>query len=53
MFDVVHQDKAVTLEVLHKFVEGLEEGYLEEKNVREKEKIVDTAVFVLGSFLLS
>ena len=51
MGDVVHQDKAVTLEVIHKLVEGLEEDYLEGKTYREKEKIADIAVFILGSFL--
>ena len=30
--DVVHQDKAVTLDVVHKVIEGLEVDYLEERN---------------------
>ena len=45
------QDKAVALEVIHKLVEGLEEDYLEGKTDREKEKIADTALFNLRSFL--
>ena len=39
------------MEVLHKLEESLEEDYLEGENDREKEKIVDTAGFVLCSFL--
>ena len=51
MGDVVHQDKAVTLDVVHKVIEGLEVDYLEERNDGAKEKIADVAVFVLASFL--
>ena len=35
-----------------KLIEGLEEDYLEVKSDREKEKITDTAVFVLSIFWL-
>ena len=38
MSDMAHPDKAVTLEVLDKLVEGLEKDYLEGENYQEKEK---------------
>ena len=49
MGDIVHQDKNVTLDVVHKLVEGLQVDYHEGGEDREKEKIADVAVFV--SFL--
>ena len=51
MGDVVHQDKNVTLDVVHKLAEALEVDYFKGGGDREKEKIADVVVFVLVSFL--
>ena len=49
--DVVKQDKAVTLDVIHRLIEGLEEDFLTELDPAAKEKISDAALFILASFL--
>ena len=51
MGDEVHQDKAITLDVVHRLVEGLEQEYLNSSNDIDKERVVDMAVFILASFL--
>ena len=51
MGDKVHQDKAVTLEVVHKLIEGLEDEYGRASGDQVKENIVDMEVFILASFL--
>ena len=47
----VHQDKAITLNAVHKLVEILELEYMNSPNDVDKEKFVDMAVFILASFL--
>ena len=49
--DEVHRDKAITLDVAHRLVEGLELEYLNSSNDVDKEKFADMAVFILASFL--
>ena len=51
MGDEVHQDKAVTLEVVHKLIEGLEVEYARASGDQLKESIGDMGVFILASFL--
>ena len=51
MGDEVDQDKAVTLEVVHKLIEGLEVEYARASGDQLKESIVDMGVFILASFL--
>ena len=51
MGDEVHQDKAVTLEVVHKLIDGLEVEYTRASSDKFKEHIVDMGVFILASFL--
>ena len=51
MGDEVHQDKTVTLEVIHKLMEGLEEEYFEAGTDEERGDLVDMSVFILASFL--
>ena len=51
MGDVVKQDKAVTLDVVHRLVEGLKKDFLSEQDQAAKEKVADAAVFILVSFL--
>ena len=51
MGNEVHQDKAVTLEVIHKLIDGLEDEYVRGTSDRDKEIIVDMGVFILASFL--
>ena len=49
--DEVHQDKTITLAVIHKVVESLETEQGLRRSDEEREKIVNVAVFVLVSFL--
>ena len=51
MGDIVKQDKTVTLDVIHRLVEGLEEDLLTELEPAAKENISDAALFILASFL--
>ena len=51
MGDVIKQDKTVTLDVIHRLIEGLEEYFLNELEPAAKEKISDAALFILASFL--
>ena len=51
MGDEVRQDLAISLDVIHKMVEGLEEEYEVAKTADEKEKVADILVFVLAAFL--
>ena len=51
MRDEVRQDLVVSLEVIHKLVEGLEEDYKSARDVKGREKLADLAVFVLAAFL--
>lgn len=51
MGDEVHQDKAITLDVVHRLVEGLELEYLNSPNNLDKQNFVDMTVFILASFL--
>ena len=51
MGDIVKQDKVVTLNVIHKLIEGLEEDFLTEPEQAAKENISDAALFILTSFL--
>ena len=51
MGDELRQDKGVTLEVIHRVMEGLEDEHVETKNDEEKRSLADIAVFVLVSFL--
>ena len=53
MGDKVHQDKAITLAVIHKVVESLETEYESRRCDGERETIVNVAVFVLASFLVA
>ena len=50
---MVHQDKDVSLDVVHKFIEGLEEDHFEGGSTRERENVTDVTVFVLFSFLIA
>ena len=50
MEDEVWQDKAMTLEVIYRVMEGLEDERLKAKNDEEKGSLADMAVFVLVSF---
>ena len=49
--DVVKQDKAVTLDVIHKLVEELERYFLAKQELALNVKILDATVFILESFL--
>ena len=49
--NVVKQDKAVTLDVIHRSIEGLEEDFLIEPEQATKENISDEALFIFASFL--
>ena len=49
--DVVKQDKAVTLDVIHKLVEELERYFLAKQELALNVKILDATVFILASFL--
>ena len=51
MWDEVPQDKAVSLEVIHKLMKGLEEEYLEAGTDEERVALADMSVFILVSFL--
>ena len=51
MGDEVRQDKAVTLAVIHKLMEGLEEEYLGSRTEEERGELADMSVFILASFL--
>ena len=51
MGDEVHQDKAVTLEVVHRLVEGLESEFKRSVDRDEQWNLVDQAVFILAAFL--
>ena len=51
MGDEVRQDKAVTLEVVHKTIEGLEEDFLRAKTDIIRGDLCGMEVFVLSSFL--
>ena len=51
MGDEVHQDKAITLGMVHRLVEGLELEYLNSSNDVDKEEFADMAVFILALFL--
>ena len=51
MGDEVRQDKAITLEVIHKLMEGLEEEFLGSRSNEERSALADMAVFSLASFL--
>ena len=51
MGDEVRQDLVVSLDVMHKMVEGLEEEYEVAETIEEKEKVTDLLVFVLVAFL--
>ena len=51
MEDEVRQDLAVSLDVIQKILEGLEEKYEVEKTAEEKEKMTELLVFVLAAFL--
>ena len=50
MSDMVKQNKAVTLDVIHKLVEGLKRYFLSKQELASKENISDAAVFILASF---
>ena len=47
----MRQDLVVSLDVMHKMVEGLEEEYEVAETIEEKEKVTDLLVFVLVAFL--
>ena len=49
--DEIRQNEAVTLEVVHNMIEGLEEEFLREKTNIIRGDLCDMAVFVLSSFL--
>ena len=49
--DEVHQDKVVTLKVVHKLIEGLEDEYVKACGDQVKENIVYIGVFILASSL--
>ena len=50
MSDMVKQNKAVTLDVIHKLVEGHKRYFLSKQELASKENISDAAVFILASF---
>ena len=50
MEDDVCQDKEITLEVVHKLIEKLEEDYLEADNDEERGTLANMKVFVLVFF---
>ena len=51
MGNEVRQDQQITLKVLHKLVEILEQDYEHCLTNNDKERIADLAVFTLASFL--
>ena len=51
MGDEVHWNKATTLDVVHKLIDGLEIEFVQVVTEDIKERIVDMAVFIFASFL--
>lgn len=49
--DKVRQDKGVTLEVLYRIIEELEENFLEAKTDNVRSELCGMAIFVLALFL--
>ena len=49
--DEVHQNQAISLEVIHMLVDDLEKEFSKSKDERKKEYLSDLAVFILAYFL--
>ena len=51
MGDEVHQDQAITLEMIYRLVDNLEKDYRDSGGNEKREHIANQAVFMLAAFL--